>query len=143
MYRHGSTSSETSTNNLQNSAMSVILPEADDNVYNIQKISPASITTYNVDDRSALSVGSNEQYSNVSSPDQVQYIHGGLPTPPQETNSNDLTQRSPNLTLNVNLRLPSNIIDLATPSIIDSVVDLEAENFDILNIVNSEVSQIL
>lgn len=133
-YRHGSTSSETSTNNLQNSATSVILSEAD------KKISPVHITNYNVDDQSALSVGSNENYSVSSPEEQIQYIHSGLVTPPKEMNSNALKNRSPNLTLNVNLKVPSNIMDLATPSIIDSVVDLEAEDFDILNIVGNEVS---
>lgn len=132
---------------LQNSAAGVLSPESDNGSvydhpntkkYNISGISYNSIDRHN----SALSVSSKNEtiYSNASSPDPADMQHpiSGVTSPESSICSSNCP--TPKLSLNVNLR-PVDNFDLTTPSIIDDVVELENNSFNILEYMQNEVSQ--
>lgn len=132
---------------LQNSVAGVLSPESDNGSvydhtntkkYNISDISYNSIDRHN----SALSVSSKNDtiYSNASSPSVADMHHpvSGVTSPESSICSSNCP--TPKLSLNVNLR-PAGNFDLTTPSIIDDVVELENNAFNILEYMQSEVSQ--
>lgn len=131
---------------LQNSVAGVLSPESDNGSvydhpntkkYNISDISYNSIDRHN----RALSVSSKNEtiYSNASSPTAVDMRHPISAVTSPESSICSSNSPTPKLSLNVNLR-PVGNFDLTTPSIIDSVVELENHSFNILDYMHDEVS---
>lgn len=139
--------------NINSVVGNIVLPNTDFNVFSPQsengsayscQTSPSlenkNTAVYNVDDNSALSV--NRQFFDVpSTSEHYKSFNGGLETP-EDSNSNtshESFKRPSHLSLNIGLKSSAES-NLATPSIIQEVVDLENANFNILDLVGNEVS---
>lgn len=88
------------------------------------------------------SVGTSEiVYSNASSPSSMDFqrVSSGMTTPEQSVCSSAPT--TPKLSLNVNLK-PAENKELATSTIIEDVVDLETDHFNIFEYFNNELNEV-
>lgn len=140
------TISEIDNIQLQNSVVSVLSPPESDSgsVYdhpNSKSFNISGISYNSIDHHSALGISTKNEtvYSNASSPStNMHHPMSGVTSPDDSVCSSNCP--TPNkLALNVNLR-PVENYDLATPSIIEDVVQLENNNFNILEYMQNEVS---
>lgn len=130
---------------LPNTDISVFSPQSENGSAYSCQISPSFENTNaavynNVDDNSALSV--NRQFSDVPSTyETFRPYNNGIETP-EDSNSNtshESFKRPSHLSLNINVKSTPES-NLATPSIIEEVVELENSSFNILDLVANEVS---
>lgn len=146
---YNNTISEIDNIQLQNSVANVLSPPESENgsVYdhpNGKSFIDVSGISYNnsIDHHSAMSISSKNEiiYSNASSPaTDMHHPVSGVTTPENSVCSSNCP--TPNkLSLNVNLR-PVDNFDLATPTIIEDVVQLENNTFNILDYMQNEVSR--
>lgn len=141
------TISEIDNIQLQNSVVSVLSPPESDSgsVYDhpsTKSFNVSGISYNSIDHHSALGISSKNEYiySNASSPStDLQHPVSGVTSPENSVCSSNCP--TPNkLAVNVNLK-PSDNFELATPSIIEDVVQLENNNFNILEYMQNEVSR--
>lgn len=131
---------------LQNSVVSVLSPPESDSgsVYdhpNSKSFNVSGISYNSIDHHSALGFSSTKKetiYSNASSPSTNMYHPMSGVTSPDDSVCSSNSPTPNKLALNVNLR-PVGNYDLATPSIIEDVVQLENNNFNILEYMQNEV----
>lgn len=130
----------------QYSVKSVVSPGSDNgSVYDHlspQNYNVTGISSYSIEHPSALSVNNQTEinYSNVSSPSpaEVKQSQNGMTTPEGSVCSSK--SPAPKLSLNINLKPTTTSFDLATPNIIEEVVGLETNQFNILEYMQTGVS---